>query len=96
VIDLVAGMAFGCFVACVGSRRVWRAIGYLGITMTWSLAIRFGVNALVAHPGIVQLLSVVTVIVALDAVWTEWTAEGSDVAETETVRGIRILSQGRP
>jgi PAP2 superfamily len=95
VIDLVAGMTFGCFVASVGSRRIRRAIGYLGITLAWSLAIRFGVNALIAYPGVVRLFSMLTVLVALHAVWTEWTAEGSHVAETETVRGIRILSQGR-
>jgi hypothetical protein len=87
VIDLVAGLAFGCFAASAGSCRIRRAIAYLGITLAWSLAIRFGVNALIAYPGVVRLFSMLTVLVALHAVWVEWRADGSQVPCKETVRG---------
>jgi len=92
VIDLVAGLAFGCFAASAGSCRIWRAIVYLGITLTWSLAIRFGVNALIAYPGAVRLSSILTVLVALHAVWVEWSADRSQVPCKQTVQGEEEMS----
>lgn len=86
VIDLVAGAAFGCFLASAGNLRLRRAVAYLGVTMAWSLAIRFDVNALIAHPGVVRLFAALTVAAAMHAVWTEWRAEGSEVRGIETIR----------
>jgi hypothetical protein len=72
VIDLVAGLAFGCFAACVGYRRFRRAILYLGGTLAWSLAVRFGYSFLIAHPGLPRLMAALTVAMAALAVFNEW------------------------
>jgi PAP2 superfamily len=92
VIDLVAGLAFGCFAVSAGSCRIRRAIAYLGITLAWSLAIRFGVNALIAYPGVVRLFSMLTVLVALHAVWVEWRADRSQVPCKQMVRSEEEMS----
>jgi len=92
VIDLIAGMAFGCFAASVGSLKWGRAIGYLGISLSWALAIRFAVNALIAHPDMVRLLAVLTVGTAVYAVWMEWNAAGRRVPGLETIRAKEEIS----
>src|SRR6516225_3423682 len=40
-IDLIAGLAFGCFAVNVGRRLLSRAALFLAITLTWSLLVRF-------------------------------------------------------
>jgi hypothetical protein len=86
VIDLVAGAAFGCFIASAGNLRLRRAVAYLGVTIAWSLAIRFGVYTLIAHPGVVRLFAALTMAVAMYAVWREWSGEGSEVRDSEKIR----------
>jgi len=75
VIDLVPGLVFGCFLLSLGKLRIGRAIGYLAVTVAWSVAIRFGVNALLAHPAVVQLSAVSTALVAGHGIWAEWRSE---------------------
>jgi hypothetical protein len=72
VIDLVAGLAFGCFLAKIGNLRWGRAGAYLGLTLAWSLAIRFGIQLLIAHPSSLRICSVLTVAIAVNAIRAEW------------------------
>ncbi len=72
IIDLVAGLVFGCFAASVGYRRYRRALLYLGVTLAWSLAVRFEYPFLIVHPGLLRLLAATTVALATFAVFKEW------------------------
>jgi hypothetical protein len=72
VIDLISGLAFGCFAASFGRRRMRAAGLYLGIVLCWSLAIRFEYAPLSAHAGLVRLFAAITLMAAIQAVWTEW------------------------
>jgi hypothetical protein len=82
VIDLVAGLAFGCFAASVGYRRVRSALLYLGIALFWSLAVRFGYVFLISHSGVTRILAVLTAAVAALAVFKEWSLPAMDAAES--------------
>ena len=72
VIDLVAGLAFGCFAACVGRRKTRSALLFLGVTLCWSLAIRFQSPFLRAHPGLLCGCAALTVALAVLAAGKEW------------------------
>jgi hypothetical protein len=72
VIDLVAGLAFGCFAASVGYRRMRSALLYLGVVLCWSLAVRFGYGFLIAHPVVLRSCGLLTVAAAVVAVYKEW------------------------
>jgi hypothetical protein len=72
VIDLVAGIAFGCFAASVGYRRARSAVFYFVVVVGWSLGIRFGHQALMVHPWLLRSLSALTVAIGLSAIGGEW------------------------
>ena len=72
VVDLVSGLAFGCFAASVGYRRVRSALLYLGAVLFWSLVVRFAYSLLISHPGLLRLLAALTVAMAIWAVFAEW------------------------
>jgi PAP2 superfamily len=72
LIDLVAGLAFGCFAANIGYRRFRTASFYLGIAISWSLAIRFQFTLLMANSGLVRCWVALTVALAIFAVVREW------------------------
>ncbi|MGC1462044.1 MAG: phosphatase PAP2 family protein [Terracidiphilus sp.] len=72
VIDLVAGLAFGCFAACVGYRRFRSAITYLAVVACWTLTVRFAYPLLIAHPGLLRLMAVLTIGMAVHAVFKVW------------------------
>jgi hypothetical protein len=72
VIDLVAGLVFGCFAASVGYRRFQTAFLYLGTVLCWSLAVRFEYPLLLGHPGMLRLAAVLTAALAILAVYKEW------------------------
>lgn len=72
LIDLVAGLAFGCFAANIGYRRFRSASFYLGIAISWSLAIRFQFTFLLDNPGVVRCCVALTVALAIFAVVREW------------------------
>lgn len=86
VIDLVAGLAFGCFAASVGYRRTRSALIYLGVVLGWSLAVRFGYAFLIAQPIVLRSLAVLTVAAAAHAVHKAWRA--SDLPTPAT--GIEV------
>jgi hypothetical protein len=81
VIDLVAGLAFGCFASSVGYRRFRNALVYLGIVVCWSLAVRFGYAPLIAHPALLRLMAALTVAMAVWAVYREWRTKKADTGE---------------
>jgi hypothetical protein len=60
-IDLIAGLAFGCFAVNVGRKLLGRAALFLSITLTWSLSLRFAYSFLIAHPAITASLATLTV-----------------------------------
>ena len=72
MIDLVAGIAFGCFAASVGYRRARSAVFYLAVAVGWSLGVRFGHQTLMVHPWLLRALSALTVAIGLRAIAREW------------------------
>lgn len=72
VIDLVAGLAFGCFAASVGYRKYRSALVYLGVVLGWSLSVRFGYGFLIAYPAVLRSMAVLTAAIAVWAVSNEW------------------------
>jgi hypothetical protein len=74
-IDLVAGVAFGCFAASVGRLRVFRSAGLLALVLSWSLTVRFAYQFLIANPIVLEAFAAGTVIVAAAQIVAEW---GSD------------------
>lgn len=91
VIDLVAGLAFGCFAACVGYRRIRAALLYLAVVICWSLTVRFAYPFLIANPGLLRLMAVLTVAMAAHAVFKEWNTPAFCEAELN-----RQASQAAP
>ena len=65
IIDLVAGLICGCFVANIGLRRYLRAAACFALTLAWSLSIRFGYTVLLDHPWLVRTAALLTVVLAL-------------------------------
>ncbi len=72
IIDLIPGLAFGCFAGSIGYRRSRSALLYLGVVLSWSLAIRFEYAFLIAHSFLVKTFAVLTVALAIQAVFKEW------------------------
>lgn len=72
-IDLIAGLAFGCFAASAGRSLYWRAALFLAITLSWSLMVRTGYIFLIAHPAITGSLATLTVALATVTVLKELT-----------------------
>jgi hypothetical protein len=85
VIDLVAGLVFGCFAASVGYRKFRNALLYLGVVLAWSLAIRFASPFLIAHPALLQSMAALTVAIAFHAVVTEWRPPAVPASEPATI-----------
>jgi hypothetical protein len=77
VVDLVAGLAFGCFLASVGRLKFWRSIAYLALTLAWSLAVRFGADLMIAHPVLTRLFAVLTIVAAVQTIWAAWTGRAA-------------------
>lgn len=72
VIDLFAGLIFGCFAASVGYRRYRSASLYLAAVLAWSLSVRFGYASLIAHPWLLRSMVALTLAIAVRAVVKEW------------------------
>lgn len=67
IIDLVGGLAFGCFAASVGYGKFPRALLYLAVVFSWSLAIRFAYPLLIDHPGLLRSIAALTIVMAIHA-----------------------------
>lgn len=74
VIDLVAGLAFGCFAAYAGQRSVRGAGCFLALVLAWSLTIRFGYEFWIASPILLKAFVAFTLCVAGAAVRRQWRA----------------------
>jgi PAP2 superfamily len=85
VIDLVAGLAFGCFAASVGYRRVRSSALYLALVVAWTMTVRFAYPALIAHPALTRIFATATVAVAMFAVFKEWRARQARAAEPTAI-----------
>lgn len=72
VIDLVAGLAFGCFAAAAGRLDWRRAAMYGGLTLGWSLSVRFGFPFWIANPLFLRGIAALTVVGAAAALVVEW------------------------
>jgi len=72
LIDLLPGIAFGCFAAETGLRRLRPALAMLGLALTWSLLVRFEYVRLIAHPAALRVLAGVTVAAAAVTVSRFW------------------------
>jgi hypothetical protein len=71
-LDLVAGMAFGCFAAYSGRKKPVPALLFLGIALGWSLAVRFQFVFLIDHPELLKACSALSVFISFAAVANEW------------------------
>jgi hypothetical protein len=80
-IDLIAGLAFGCFAASVARRRIGASILFLAVTLSWSILVRFAYIFLIAHPAITASLAALTVALASVAVLREYTIPRLRTAE---------------
>jgi len=86
LIDLLPGIAFGCFAAEAGLRR-WRpALAMLGLALAWSLLVRFEYVRLIAHPAALQALAGATVIAAAITVSRFWRLPATEGAN----RGAKL------
>jgi hypothetical protein len=74
-IDLVPGLAFGCFAANAGKRNIKRAISFFGLVLAWSNAVRFEHQFLTGHPAVLQVLAALTLIAAIADVGKGWLSE---------------------
>jgi hypothetical protein len=72
VIDLIPGLAFGAFAAAVGSKNPRRASTFLGITLAWTLAMRFGSSVLIAYPFVTRSFAAITLAAGAIAVRIQW------------------------
>ena len=71
-IDLVAGLAFGCFAAAVGRRRAFTAVFNLAVAVGWSFAVRLRFQFLLDRPDVLKLCAAATVLAAIFSIATEW------------------------
>jgi hypothetical protein len=85
VIDLVAGLAFGCFAASVGYRRARNAALYLALVLAWSLTARFAYTVLIAYPALTRVLAATTVAIAAFTAYQEWTTPNVSAAKPQAV-----------
>jgi hypothetical protein len=72
VIDLVAGLVFGSFAANIGFNNFRKAFLYLGIVLGWSVSLRFAYGLLIANPGLLRSLALITVAIAVNALVEAW------------------------
>lgn len=80
VIDLAAGLVFGCFAAMVGERRYRAALALLAAVVAWSLSIRFAAGFLLEHAMVVRAAAGLSALVAGLIVVREWRTKRTEEA----------------
>ena len=85
VIDLLPGLAFGCFAAQAGLRRLGLALPNLAIALLWSLLVRFEYAFLISHPSALRVLAIVTVLFTAATVAQQWQERQSIYAGAEDI-----------
>lgn len=78
-IDLVPGLAFGCFAACIGHKKPRLACWFLAAVLCWSLAVRFLPATLIAHPVLLRAAAMLTVAAAGWAVCQMWSVPAKPI-----------------
>lgn len=79
VIDLVAGLAFGCFAASVGRRKIKPSLLWLAVVLAWSFSVRWGSGFLIDHAPLLRVCAAATVLGAAAFVvwvWRTWRNPG--------------------
>ena len=71
-VDLLPGLAFGCFAMSAGHKRASKSAAYLCLVLLWSAAIRFTYPTLIAHPTLLAILAAFTLAVAAWTLVLEW------------------------
>ncbi|HTX74935.1 MAG TPA: phosphatase PAP2 family protein [Terracidiphilus sp.] len=79
-IDLVAGLAFGCFAANVGRRRLKASLLWLAVVLAWSLSVRWASSFWIGHPDLLRIFAAITVVCAAGAVVLEWRSTPKNAA----------------
>jgi hypothetical protein len=74
-IDLVAGLAFGCFAVNAGKRKAARSISFFALVLGWSLTVRLAHEFLIEHAVVLQVFVLLTVSAAIADVSKEWLTE---------------------
>jgi hypothetical protein len=93
VIDLVAGLSFGCFAAAVGLRQFRTAAAFLALTASWSLVIRFFAVTLILHPIALRFAIVLTAGASVAAVWNAWQPQiATEQPDSSEVTAMTALS----
>ena len=72
LIDLLPGLAFGCFAAAAGLRRYGPAVVNLALALVWSLLVRFEYPVLMSYPYVLRVLAIVTALVTATTVAQQW------------------------
>jgi hypothetical protein len=72
LIDLIPGLAFGAFAACVGLGKYRQAFGFFAVACAWTLAVRLAAQFLIGHPPLLQAAAALTVLAVAAAVVQEW------------------------
>jgi len=85
VIDLLPGLAFGCFAAKAGLRRYRPALANLAIALVWSLLVRFEHHFFISHAYALRVLAVMTVLVTAATVAQQWRERQPAYAESEDI-----------
>ena len=86
VIDLVAGLAFGCFAANAGRRHVARSVAFLALVTAWTLCVRFGYGSLLAHPGLLRGFAILTLLATTAGIAWEWRDQSAVPHATASAR----------
>ncbi len=62
VIDLVVALPFACFATLLARGRFRKALVNLAVVLAWLLAIRFSTPELMAHPAVLRILALGTIV----------------------------------
>jgi hypothetical protein len=91
VLDLIPGLAFGCFATNVGYRRIRTSVIYFLVVLSWSLAVRFEYRILIDHALLLCTGAAVTGLLVTFGFCREW-----QMSRTQrSVSRILAHTQGR-
>ena len=79
-IDLIAGVAFGCFAANAGRRRTRASISCFALVLAWSLTVRLAHEFLIGHAIFLRMFAGFTLITVIAHVAMEWRTEQQAIA----------------
>jgi hypothetical protein len=85
VIDLIPGLAFGVFASSIGTHHFRRAGWFFALALAWSLGVRFGYMALIAHPILLRSFAGLTLVFVALGLYRQWSAAPALIAKPELV-----------